>query len=43
MQPDLTDAYLQSLALPEEGRRLELRDRRVPGLVLRMTSAGTAT
>jgi len=43
MQPDLTDAYLQSLPLPEEGRRLELRDTRVPGLVLRMTSAGTAT
>lgn len=43
MQPDLTDAYLQSLPLPEPGRRVELRDNRVPGLVLRMTSAGTAT
>lgn len=43
MQPDLTDAYLQSLPLPEPGRRVELRDSRVPGLVLRMTSAGTAT
>jgi hypothetical protein len=37
MQPDLTDAYLQTLPLPEPGRRVELRDNRVPGLVLRMT------
>jgi integrase len=43
MQSDLTDAYLQSLPLPEEGKRLELRDNRVPGLVLRMTSTGVAT
>ena len=43
MQPDLTDAYLQSLPLPDEGRRVELRDSRVPGLVLRMTSTGAAT
>jgi len=43
MQPDLTDAYLQSLPLPEEGRRVELRDSRVPSLCLRMTSSGTAT
>jgi len=43
MQSDLTDAYLQSLPLPDEGARLELRDSRVPGLVLRMTSAGTVT
>lgn len=40
---DLTDAFLQSLPLPEEGKRVELRDSRVPGLVLRMTSTGAAT
>ena len=43
MQPDLTDAFLQSVKPPEPGGRLELRDSRVPGLVLRMTATGTAT
>jgi integrase len=43
MQPDLTDAFLQSVKPPEPGARLELRDSRVPGLVLRMTATGTAT
>lgn len=39
---DLTDAYLRTVAPPAEGR-LELRDRKVPGLVLRITSSGTAS
>ncbi len=39
---DLTDAYLRSVTPPAEGR-LELRDRKVPGLVLRMTANGTAS
>ena len=43
MQRDLTDAYLEAVALPPEGKRMELRDSRVPGLVLRMTSTGAAT
>jgi integrase len=43
MQSDLTDAFLNALPLPEEGKRVELRDSRVPGLVLRMTSSGAAT
>lgn len=39
---DLTDAYLRTVEPPAEGR-LELRDRRVLGLVLRMTKGGVAT
>jgi integrase len=42
MKRELNDAYLQSLTPPEAGR-LELRDNEVAGLVLRMTSNGTAT
>lgn len=39
---DLTDAFLRTVAPPAEGR-LELRDRKVPGLVLRMTASGSAS
>lgn len=39
---DLTDAFLRTVTPPAEGR-LELRDRKVPGLVLRMTASGTAS
>ncbi len=43
MQHDLTDAFLQTLPPPGKGRRLELRDSRIPALVLRMTATGAAT
>lgn len=39
---DLTDAFLRTVTPPAEGR-VELRDRKVSGLVLRMTSGGTAS
>jgi integrase len=39
---ELNDAYLRSLEPPAEGR-LEVRDSRVRGLVLRMTKGGAAT
>ncbi len=43
MRMELTDALLKTLSPPQEGKRLELRDSRVPGLVLRMTPTGIAT
>ena len=42
MKRDLNDVWLRTLKPPAEGR-LELRDSRVAGLVLRMTAAGAAT
>jgi integrase len=42
MRRDLTDAFLRTLRPPERGR-IELRDTRVRGLVLRMTPTGAAT
>jgi integrase len=42
MQRDLTDAWLRSLALPATGR-VEVWDKRVRGLVLRITPNGTFT
>jgi integrase len=42
MRQELSDAYLRGVKPPAAGR-LELRDAKVPGLVLRMTPAGTAT
>ncbi len=42
MQRDITDAYLRTVKPPEAGR-LEIWDMRAPGLVLRITPAGTAT
>jgi len=42
MQRDLNDAWLRTLETPTAGR-VEIRDARVSGLILRMTSAGAAT
>lgn len=42
MRRELTDAYLRTVKPPETGR-LELRDNRVSGLVLRITSGGVAS
>lgn len=42
MRRDLTDAYLRTVRPPASGR-LELRDARVRGLVLRITATGSAT
>ncbi len=42
MRKDLTDAWLRTVEPPAEGR-LELRDARVPALVLRLTPTGVAT
>ena len=42
MERDLDDAWSRTLKPPAEGR-LEVRDSRVAGLVLRMTAAGAAT
>lgn len=42
MKREITDAWLRTLPPPAEGR-LEIRDTREPGLVLRMTSTGAAT
>lgn len=42
MRHDLNDAYLRALKPPASGR-IELRDARVTGLVLRITPAGVAT
>lgn len=42
MKRDLNDAWLRTVKPPAEGR-LEMRDSRVAGLVLRMTAAGAAT
>ena len=39
MKRDLTDAWIRTVQPPEEGR-LEIRDARVPGLVLRFTKKG---
>lgn len=39
---ELTDAFLRTVRPPAKGR-IELRDKRVPGLVLRITSTGVAT
>jgi integrase len=41
MRRDLNDAFLETLKPPQRGR-IELRDTRVRGLVLRMTSTGVA-
>lgn len=42
MRRDLTDAFLRTVKPPKSGR-IELRDGRVRGLVLRITAAGSAT
>jgi hypothetical protein len=42
MRRDLNDAWLRTLRPPASGR-VELRDTRVMGLVLRMTPTGAAT
>lgn len=42
MKRELTDAFLRGVEPPAEGR-IELRDTKVPGLVLRMTPKGLAT
>ncbi|MCK8786766.1 integrase arm-type DNA-binding domain-containing protein [Roseomonas sp. NAR14] len=42
MRRDLTDAFLRALTPPASGR-LEIRDARVIGLVLRLTAEGRAT
>ena len=42
MKRDLTDTWLRALSPPAEGR-LEIRDARVTGLVLRLTKGGAAT
>lgn len=42
MKRDLNDAWLRTVKPPADGR-LEMRDSRVAGLVLRMTAAGAAT
>lgn len=42
MKRDLTDAFLRALRPPVEGR-LEVHDTRTPGLVFRVTSAGSKT
>src|SRR5689334_12330165 len=43
MKRDLTDVFLRALKPPGPGQRIELRDAREPGLVLRITSGGVAT
>ena len=42
MQRDLNDAWLRTLETPTAGR-VEIRDTRVSGLILRMTSTGATT
>lgn len=43
MKRNINDTWLRTLAPPAAGRRLEVRDAVVPGLVLRMTAAGAAS
>lgn len=42
MRQDISDAFLRTVEPPQQGR-IELRDARVPGLVLRITKNGIAT
>ena len=42
MRQDLTDAFLRNVTPPQEGR-IELRDAKVRGLVLRLTAGGAAS
>ena len=42
MKREINDAWLRTLEPPAAGR-LEVRDARVPGLVLRMTPGGAAS
>jgi integrase len=42
MRRDLTDAFLRTIKPPQRGR-IEIRDTKVRGLVLRMTSTGAAS
>ena len=42
MKRNMSDVWLRSLPPPEKGR-IEVRDTKVPGLVMRMTSAGVVT
>jgi integrase len=43
MQTQITDTWLRALRPPKSGGRLVIHDTKVPLLILRMTSAGTAT